>query len=84
LHTLEDVATALNCKLVYALVPLEGGLLALVEKQAQKIAKQRLNQISHSMMLEKQSVETSLQQEQLKELINELLSGSLKYLWKEK
>ncbi len=57
------------------------GLHALVEKQAEKIAKQKLNYISHSMMLEKQSIEATAQKEQLEDLINELLSDSFKHLW---
>lgn len=41
----------------------------------------RLNRVAHAMLLENQSVEATSQQEQLKELITELLSGPIKNLW---
>lgn len=79
-RTLQEVANALNCKLIYALVPNEP-LSQMIDKQAREVAKKRLGRVAHSMLLEDQSVEINAQQEQLKELINELLSGSLKNLW---
>jgi predicted DNA-binding mobile mystery protein A len=82
MRTLQEVAEALNCKLVYALVP-QISLRELIERQARKIAAKRLNRVSHSMLLEEQSVGSVAQQEQLIELINELLSGSFKNLWDE-
>jgi predicted DNA-binding mobile mystery protein A len=81
-RTLQEVADALNCKLVYALVPKEP-LREMIEKQAKKIAAKRLGRVAHSMLLEEQSVEAKAQQEQLQELINELLAGSFKHLWDE-
>src|ERR1700683_4458681 len=41
-HTLRQVADALNCDLVYAFIPRQP-LPALLRGQAEKIAKQRLN-----------------------------------------
>ncbi len=82
LHTLREVANALNCDLVYAFIPREP-LQALIKEQAEKIAKQKLQRIAHSMALEDQAIPTSQQQEQLEELVNTLLAGSLKQLWDE-
>ena len=81
-RTLQEVAEALNCKLIYALVPNEP-LTEMVDKQAKRIAEKRLGRVAHSMLLEDQSVKAKAQQEQLKELMNELLSGSFKHLWDE-
>lgn len=82
LRTLQEVAEALNCKLVCALVPKEP-LQEMIEKQAKKIASKRLRRVSHSMLLEDQSVEAKAGQEQLQEIIRALLSGSFKNLWDE-
>lgn len=82
IRTLQEVAEALNCKLVYALIP-QTSLRELIEQQARKIAEKRINRVAHSMLLEKQSVGSAAEQEQLAELINELLSGSFKNLWDE-
>lgn len=79
---MKETANALNCDLVYALVPRKP-LETLVREQAEKIARQKLQRVSHSMALEAQAVAKSQQQEQLEELINTLLSGSLKQLWDE-
>src|ERR1700744_1157145 len=65
-RTLQEVAAALNCNLVYALVPKEP-LREMIEKQAKKIAAKRLGRVAHSMLLEDQSVEAKAQQEQLQE-----------------
>jgi predicted DNA-binding mobile mystery protein A len=80
IHTLQEVARALNCDLVYAFIPRKT-LSILLREQAEKIAKQRLDKVSHSMKLENQGVSSVYQQEQLKEMTNELLDGYLKHLW---
>jgi len=55
LATLRRIAEALNCTLVYALVPNEP-LETIVREQARKVAKRRLQSVEHSMLLEDQSV----------------------------
>lgn len=82
IHTLREVANVLNCDLVYAFVPRKP-LPTLLRQQAEKIAKQRLGRVSHSMALENQAVTPQYQQEQLEEMINSLLSGAPKYLWED-
>lgn len=82
MRTLKEAANALNCDLVYALVPRQP-LQTLLKNQAEKIAKLRLHRVSHSMVLEDQEVATPQQKEQLEELINTLLSDNLKHLWEE-
>ncbi len=82
IHTLREVANALECDLVYAFIPRQP-LPTLLRVQAEKIAKQRFGRVSHSMVLENQSVAEPYQKEQLEEMINALLSGSPKYLWED-
>ena len=55
-QSLERAAEALDCRLVYALVP-NDSLQERVERRAQDIAAREIGAISHSMDLEDQKVE---------------------------
>ena len=80
LQTLEQAAQAMNCKLVYYLVPLEP-FDALLEKQARLLAKKRIKVINHSMQLEQQGLTTKQLKQQEDDLVEELLQGDPKKLW---
>lgn len=80
LETLEQVAQALNCKLVYCLVPLEP-LDKIIENQARIIAKKRIKVINHSMRLEQQGLTPKQLQQQENDLVQELVRGNPKKLW---
>ncbi len=80
LETLKQVAQAMNCKLVYCLVPLEP-LDTILEKQARSIAKKRVKIINHSMSLEQQGLTQKQLQQQENDLVQELLQGNPKKLW---
>ncbi len=56
LETLARAAAALDCRLVYALVPNEP-LEQRVQSRRREIAEQQLEAVEHSMALENQSVE---------------------------
>ena len=55
LATLRRAAAALNCTLVYALIP-NDSLETTVREQARRVARRRLRSVEHSMSLEDQSV----------------------------
>jgi predicted DNA-binding mobile mystery protein A len=55
LATLRRVAAALDCTLVYALVP-NKPLEAIVRERARTFARRRLEPVEHSMLLENQKV----------------------------
>jgi predicted DNA-binding mobile mystery protein A len=55
LKSLRKVADALDCDLVYALVPRAGSMRELVEKRARAEAKERVLGVEHSMGLEDQA-----------------------------
>jgi predicted DNA-binding mobile mystery protein A len=55
LKSLRAMAHALDCELVYALVPNTGTLHSLIEARARAEAKQRVLGVEHSMALENQS-----------------------------
>lgn len=83
LETLEEVAQALNCKLVYCLVPIEP-LDKILEKQARLIAKKRIKIINHSMKLEQQGLTSKQLQQQEDDLVQELLRGNPKKIWNDR
>ncbi len=80
LKTLQTVAEKLDCRLVYALVP-KSSFCKMVEHQALKLAAKQIKRTAHTMALEDQSVGSSWQKEQLKDLSQELLRKSWKHLW---
>ena len=55
LATLRRAAEAMNCTLVYALVP-NDSLETFVHDQARRVARRRLQSVEHSMSLEDQNV----------------------------
>lgn len=80
LDSLERVAHALDCRLVYALVPREP-LDALVEERAAQLANKRLDSTRHTMALEAQALDTPDVDEQRKRLIWKLIEQSGSELW---
>ena len=82
INSLEKAANALDCRLVYAIVP--GKLLdELVAERAERLATKRLKSTSHSMTLEAQGVDTADENEQLKRMIQSLLDKAGSELWEE-
>ena len=55
IETLRRAADALDCNLVYALVPRQG-LQHVVEERARNIALNHLSRVSHTMAMEDQAV----------------------------
>ena len=82
LDSLERAAQALDCRLVYTLVPRKP-LGDLVAERAKKIAKKRLETTGHSMRLEAQGIEANDEDEQLKNLINKIVAQGGSVLWEE-
>ncbi|MEJ0040341.1 MAG: mobile mystery protein A [Gammaproteobacteria bacterium] len=83
LKTLERAARALDCTLVYALVPRKP-LESLVQERAREVARMRLQTISHSMVLENQRVLEDDERAQLERLAQQLIDGPGSALWDER
>ena len=83
LETLERAAHALDCRLVYTLLPRKS-LETLVEERAILLAKRRLATTRHSMALEGQSVDEADEQEQIRRMARQLLEKPGSALWKDK
>lgn len=80
LESLERLATALGCRLVYALVP-DQPLEQMVEARARAVAEQQLTTVEQTMALEGQSVtDVEAREDLLQELIDGLTDRDL---WRE-
>lgn len=80
LETLERFAEAMDCKLVYSLVPIEP-FSKILENKAREVAHKRVQTINHSMRLEKQELTEKQLQQQEESLVQELLQEHPKKLW---
>ena len=80
LDSLERAAHALNCRLVYALVPRQS-LESLIEERATALAMRRLAPTRHSMALEAQSVDQADEEEQIRALASSLAERPDPALW---
>lgn len=75
LKSLEKVATALDCRFVYAFVP-ESSFEDMIQARAQRIAREMVESVGHTMALEDQA----LAQEQQRELVDDLASDLVRKL----
>ncbi|MBK5105582.1 MAG: mobile mystery protein A [Burkholderiales bacterium] len=82
LDSLDRLAKAMDCRLVYALVPEEGSLDDVRARRAQEVANEMLKSTEHSMKLEAQGVPGRESKRQRKLLVDSLLRGSPRKLWR--
>jgi predicted DNA-binding mobile mystery protein A len=82
LESLTRAARALDCQLVYALVP-HDSLEARVRDRARVLAKNRLRTVRHHMALEDQRVGDEDERDQLERMIDKLLNAPGSKLWDE-
>ncbi len=80
LETLNRAAHALNCTLVYALVPNEP-LSDMVRKQAAKVAAKQVASVDHTMRLENQGLSQDDLKAERERVAAELLRGAPARLW---
>lgn len=82
LKSLQAAAEAMNCRLVYALVPKESeSVKGLVQRQADKKARQILAEVSPHMALESQSLNDKASTAELKRIRNDLMHRMPRNLW---
>jgi predicted DNA-binding mobile mystery protein A len=80
LESLENAAHALECELVYVLIPRKP-LDDLVKDQSVKAALRKLSATHHTMALEAQSLDRSDEMEQVRRLANALAEKSDSSIW---
>lgn len=83
LKTMRQAAEALDCVFVYALVP-RTSLEDTVRTQARKVAGERMQRVSHSMLLESQSLGKEEQRASLDAAVDELARETPRGLWDKK
>lgn len=79
LDTLRRAATALDCRLVYALVP-NDSLSETVDRRARDVARRELGTVLHTMALEDQALSAERSEELLNDLADELKNS--RRLWR--
>lgn len=80
LNTFRELAEAMDCELVYALVPRKP-LGTMLEERARSVARNSLRRTSHSMELERQGLGVREQEQALEREVERLLAGSRRKLW---
>jgi predicted DNA-binding mobile mystery protein A len=80
LTTLQRYAAALGCELTYALVP-KRPLQEIVEERAERIARDEVSRVQHSMALEDQSTGREHLEREIAELRRKLMEGKRSRLW---
>jgi predicted DNA-binding mobile mystery protein A len=80
LNSLRDAAEAMNCTLVYAIVPNQP-LEEMVRAQSRKAAEAQLSRVNHTMRLEDQAVARSALTEQIDRLAEELRRTNSSGIW---
>lgn len=81
LKTLKRYAAALDCELVYALVPRKP-LEDIVGTRAERIARDQVARVRHSMQLEHQGTNDELLEHEVTDLKRKLLEGRRSRLWR--
>lgn len=81
LKSLQDVAQAMDMQLVYALVPKDDSLTALVERKASELALNIVERTSQNMALENQQVNEERALYAVKERKQAILREMPKALW---
>lgn len=82
LVSLDRLATALGCQVAIALVPEGGSLDALRQRAAHAKAEELMKPTEHSMKLEGQGVSSASRQRVKRDLVESLMSGSSRKLWR--
>ncbi len=84
LGTLRRAAEAMNCTLVYAIVPVKSSLEETLLDRARHKAARILGDVNHTMVLENQNLTQEEIKGELEDLANSLISKKVRILWDEK
>lgn len=80
LNSLRELAEAMDCELVYAIVPRKR-LDTILDERARSVARQALRRTGHSMELERQGLGVREQERAFEREVERLLAGSRRKLW---
>ena len=80
LKSLRRAAEALDCEVVYALVP-RSDLESILKTQAHKVAQRNLGNVAHTMLLEKQSLSERENARQMARMVAEWIKDPPRWMW---
>jgi predicted DNA-binding mobile mystery protein A len=80
LKSIREAAEALDCRLIYVLLPIKP-LDTIIKERAREKAYRQLTEVAHGMLLENQALSQSQAEEELARLTTEILSEPLRLLW---
>ncbi len=80
LATLQRYAAALGCEVSYVLVP-KRPLQQMVEERAERVAREQVSRVRHSMALEDQQTGKRHMEREVAEIRKKLLEGKRSRLW---
>jgi len=80
LNSLRELAEAMDCELVYAIVPRKP-LNTMLDERARVVARERLRRTGYSMELERQGLGVREQERAFEREVDRLLAGSRRKLW---
>lgn len=81
LNSLRKLADAMDCDVVYGLIPREGSYSKLIKRQARRHVDKNLDVVNHTMMLEKQGL-TKEERERFVEMrVDELTKAVDPVIW---
>jgi predicted DNA-binding mobile mystery protein A len=81
LESLARAADAMNCELIYMLVP-KSSLESFVQEQARKAAKKLVQSVDATMSLEDQKTSKAAREKLIEETAHELVMKSNRSIWK--
>ncbi len=81
IKSLKEAGLALNLKLVYGFIPMDGSIEKMIEKRAGEIAREIIVRTSQSMKLEDQENKEERLRKALDAKIKDLIDNLPKYLW---
>lgn len=83
LESLESAARAMDCKVIYAIVPIESGntLDDIIQSKAQEAASLILKDVAHTMRLEKQGTSEKQIQKEIERVAKELIDSGDPRIW---
>jgi predicted DNA-binding mobile mystery protein A len=80
LNSLRELAEAMDCELVYAIVPRKP-LGTILDERARSVARHVLRRTGHTMELERQGLGVREQERAFEREVERLLSGTRRKLW---
>jgi predicted DNA-binding mobile mystery protein A len=81
INRLREAATAMDMKLVYGLIPMEGSIEKMIEKRAKTLAREIVLRTSNSMKLEDQENSAERIEKAINDKAAEIKEELPKYIW---